>query len=465
MISSSDVPTICCELQTGILRGRPRIHPADVELLLKGSISQGLNGVNSYLFCGGKNPKGLGVFGSYHDWQAPISPEGKERLHLEPLRSFGKFIKTFGQKLAFTEKEFDTVFGFYTPYYATEYLKGKFAEKLEGKRDQLFFDGMARLLQLAGISYSLKDLQRSSLEELLSNPTLWVFCLDFMDGETQMKLVQYVERGGRLIIFPTLPIMDLSYWKKTILLDGLGIEISGKTRDNLVKVKGREILVRGETTVFRVCESSDAIIARTPDGEPCGLLKRRGKGWVLILGFGISHVFDYHIELIKGFAREMGIRPSIVVEAGEVAAVVRSSVRAVKNGKYGFLFLNNYQDEPEYVKISLKLPGENRRTKLPEIGSIYLLGRSASILPLNVFLSEEIKIKWSIVEILECKVGKPVTFLAHGAPGRDAEIVLSCKRPKIVRIDGKKIPFKYMDGLLKIHFRANGNEQKLSIQL
>lgn len=465
MVSFPDAPTICCELQTGMLRGRPKIHSADVELLLKGSISQGLNGVNSYLFCGGTNPEGLGVFGSYHDWQAPISPEGEERPHLEPLKSFGKFISTFGEKLALTEKEFDTVFGFYTPYYATEYLKGKFAEELEKKRDQLFFDGVARLLQLAGINYSLEDLQRSSIEKLLSHPTIWVFCLDFMDGQTQMKLVQYVERGGRLIIFPTLPIMDLSYWKKTLLLDGLGIEISGKTKENLVKVKGKEILVRGETTIFRVSERSDAIVARTLEGKPCGLLKRKGKGRALILGFGISHVFDYHIDLIKDFASQMGIKPSIAVKLGEIMATVRSTVRVVNNSKYGFLFLHNYKDEPEHVKISLRIPGEKRITSLPERGLIYVPQRSASVLPLNVPLSEKIKIKWSTVEVLEYKVGKPVTLLVQGAGERDAEIVFSCKRPKIARIDGKRVPFKYINGLLKIYFKPNGKQQKLSIQL
>jgi len=463
MVSSPDVPTICCELQTGILRGRPKIQPADVELLLKGSLSQGLNGVNSYLFCGGTNPEGLGVFGSYHDWQAPISAEGKERPHLEPLKSFGKFIKAFGEKLALTEKEFDTIFGFYTPYYATEYLKGEFAEELEKKRDELFFDGMARLLQLAGVNYTLKDLERSSIGELLSHPTLWVFCLDFMDGETQTKLVQYVEKGGTLLIFPTLPTRDLSCQKETLLLDGLGIEILRKTRDNLVKVKGREVLVRGETTVFRIRESSATIFARTTEGEPCGLLKRKGKGRALILGFGISHVFDYHIELIREFAREMGIHPSIVVESGEVIAVVRSTARAGRDSKYGFLFLNNYKDEPEFVKISLRLPGERKRTRLPEMGSIYVPGRSASILPLNVLLSEEVKIRWSTVEILEYKPIKPITFFVRGAAGGDCEIVLSCKRPKIVKIDEKKAPFKYTNGLLRIYFKPNGNDQNLAI--
>jgi len=465
MVSSRNVPTICCELQTGILRGRPKINRADVELLLKGSIGQGLGGVNCYLFCGGRNPEGLGVFGSYHDWQAPISTEGKERPHLEPIKSFGRFIKAFGEKLALTEKELDTSFGFYAPYYATEYLKGKFAEEIEKKRDELFFDGMARLVQLAGLNYSLKDLQRSSIEELLCYPTLWVFCLNFMDGETQMKLIHYVERGGRLLIFPTLPTRDLSLRKKTLLLDDLGIEISGRVKENLVKVRQRETLVRGEITTFRFNESPDAILATTLAGEACGLLKRRGEGQMLILGFGIAHVFDYHIELIRWLAREMGIRPSVVLESGEVAAVVRSTAKYADDSKYGFLFLNNYKDEAEDVKISLRLPGEKRRTRLPERGLLYLPGRSASVLPLNLPISEKITIKWSTAEILEYKTGNPASFVVQGPDEGESEVVFSCERPKTVEIDRERLPFKYVTGLLKIHFKPNGKHQKLSVQL
>ncbi len=203
-------------------------------------------------------------------------------------------------------------------------------------------------------------------------------------------------------------------------------------------------------------------------------MKKKGKGRVLALGFGISHVFDYHVDLIKDFASQMGIKPSIAVKLGEVTATVRSTQRAANKSRYGFLFLSNYKDEPENVKISLRMPGERKIISLPERGLIHIPRRSASVLPLNVPLSEEIKIRWSTVEILEYKVGKPVTLLVRGVAGRDAEIVLSCvgaalrgrpKKPKIVRIDGKKATSNYVGGLLKIHFKPNGKYQKLSIPL
>ncbi len=153
------------------------------------------------------------------------------------------------------------------------------------------------------------------------------------------------------------------------------------------------------------------------------------------------------------------------MKLGDVVATLRSTAKAVDDSKYGFLFLNNYEDAPENVKISLRIPGERRITSLPERGLIYVPRRSALVLPLNVPLSEEVKIRWSTVEILEYKVGKTVTLGLRGVAGRDAEIVLSCKKPKIVRIDRKKISFNYVSGLLKVRFKPKGKEQKLSIQL
>jgi len=82
------------------------------------------------------------------------------------------------------------------------------------------------------------------------------------------------------------------------------------------------------------------------------------------------------------------------------------------------------------VKISLRIPGERRITSLPERGLIYVPQRSASVLPLNVPLSEKIKIKWSTVEILEYKVGKPVTLLVRGVVERDAELCSPVREQK-----------------------------------
>jgi len=166
LISSDGVPSICCELQTGILRDRPKIYPEDVELNLKTSTAHGLNGLNCYMFSGGKGQVENESFGSYHEWQAPVTSDCKERAHIKPIKLFGMFLNSFGDKLSQTKKVYDTTIGFYPPYYATELLKGDYIKELETKRNLFFFDGLARLLQLAGFNYSIVDLENISTSEL-----------------------------------------------------------------------------------------------------------------------------------------------------------------------------------------------------------------------------------------------------------------------------------------------------------
>ena len=59
MIGGPDAPVMCAELQTGIMRDRPRLYPQDVELNLKTSAAHGLDALNAYMFSGGRNEEGM----------------------------------------------------------------------------------------------------------------------------------------------------------------------------------------------------------------------------------------------------------------------------------------------------------------------------------------------------------------------------------------------------------------------
>ena len=78
------------------MRDRPRLYPQDVELNLKTSVAHGLNGVNAYMFSGGRNDLALGAFGSYHEWQAAVTPEGRGGRTSSRSRDFGRQLRTFG---------------------------------------------------------------------------------------------------------------------------------------------------------------------------------------------------------------------------------------------------------------------------------------------------------------------------------------------------------------------------------
>ena len=184
MISGKDSPAMCVELQSGIMFDKPLLYPSDVELNLFTSCAHGLNGLNCYMFSSGKNFPGMGWLGTSHNWQAPIALDGSKRPHYNSAKKWGRIFKIFNRELASSKKEVDITVGFYKPYYMTEYLKGNFARKIEFQRNKLFFDGICRLLELCGYNFDMVDIQSASLRD---KKNLIVFCLDFMDRDTQEK--------------------------------------------------------------------------------------------------------------------------------------------------------------------------------------------------------------------------------------------------------------------------------------
>ena len=100
MLASRAVPSICAELQTGVLYDRPRLYTSDVALTLALCFGGGLNGVNGYMLAGGENPPGVGARGRFHEWQAAITSDGTLRPHAQALQQAGEWITVGREALA-----------------------------------------------------------------------------------------------------------------------------------------------------------------------------------------------------------------------------------------------------------------------------------------------------------------------------------------------------------------------------
>ena len=456
MIGDRVAPRICVETQVGGMNDRPRIYPNDINLLLRYSIGHGLNGVNAYMFCGGVNPQGFGFRGSYQEWQAPIDSKGKKTSRVKPLEDMGEFLKTFGEKIVDTKKNYDFAIGLYTPYYETNYLKGSIIEQLTVARDKFFFDGIARLLMLNGYNPRLVDIEKAKDKDLQDIPAMWVFSLDYMDQATQSKLAEYVKRGGALIMSPAAPTKNMGLLREETLLREFGVNISETAKDNLIIVSGKDYYVEGDIKIFD--SKKRRVVARTKDRKPCGILKKVKKGKLLLLGFGIMHTLDYHISLISHFMQMLNLEPDVKVSPQDVHVVMRS------NKKCGFLTISNFNDEAREVVLNFRIPDTNKSITIPQENKILLPNRSAYILPLNISLSRRTKIRYSTAEVLrtDC-TDKELKMVLHGGYGGQGEMLLEIKKPHSVVLDGTEIPFKYKDGVLKLSFGLTGKKQSLVI--
>ena len=456
MLAGPDAPAMCAELQTGIMRDRPRLYPQDVELNLKTSAAHGLNALNAYMFSGGRNEPGMGAFGAWHEWQAAVAPEGRKRPHYAALRDFGRQVRAFGPRLAGTRKHADLALGFHAPYWATEYLTGPAIEALEWKRQHLFYDGLARLLQLAHLNTSFLDLEKATLEELGRLPALVVFTLDSMDAPTQQKLVDFVRAGGRLLLNPELPRRGVGRETCTILADFLGVRAWGAVEGSLLyRVGRREALAQGTLSWF---EARDAeVVAETAEGRPCGLDLRRGSGRVLLLGFGLSHVFDYQVALVRGFAARLGVRPAVETDP-DLQVCLR------EDGHCGFLFVANFHDQPRSGRIRMALPGERRVSTFPSRGRMVLGNRRGYILPLNLPLAGGDLLRYATAEVLDAKVrGRERRLLVAGAPAAEAEVEL-VTAAKSARLDGRRVAARRVGTRLRVRFATTGRTQTLVVR-
>lgn len=381
-----DVPALCAELQTGIMRDRPRLYGTDVELNLKTSAAQGLAGVNGYMFCGGESTDDMGAFGRYHEWQAAVDSNGRERPHFEAMRRFGRWVGCVGTQMAKWRKAADTALGVYMPYLMTEYLQGEWTGKLVSERDRYWFDGIARMLMVNQYNIRFVDIDRPGRGGLTAAAVpdgLWVYTTERMDEAAQRRLMSFVETGGRLMIGPTIPTLDLSGRRCRIIADALGVGRIDPLTERRVKIAGQSG-GRGEAwldgTLISARVSGARPVLKTVGGTTVAWLKRFGRGTVLFGGLPLCHTFDPVVDLVGEMARALGIQPRAVADAdGEIPLVWRGTDRE------GVLLVPNYHDRPVRARIRLRAPAFSS-------GELVLPPRRAYFFPVGVEVLPGIRI-------------------------------------------------------------------------
>ncbi|MBI3323754.1 MAG: beta-galactosidase [Candidatus Omnitrophica bacterium] len=390
-------PALCVELQTGALFDRPRLATSDVALTLALCFGGGLQGINGYMLAAGESPPGVGARGRYHEWQAAIAGDGRLRPHARALEQAAGWVTMGGEALASSVPLANrAAFGWYAPYYMTEYLSGPTVSQLEERRDAQFFDGLARLLILAGFRMPFVDLERSTLQELRRYPVIVALSLERMAWSVQQRLLDYARSGGRLVLSPLVPDQDWTGEPAGLLRSALGIKRMKAEPGSVVTVDGEETFTEGHQWAFEVAGAE--LLGRTHSGRPCAWTKSLGRGTVMVLGFGLLHRFDYQVGLLRRLMQRVGLHPCVEAEPWDVPVLVRVSPRrSSPASRTMFVFACNPHEEIRHVKIHLRIDG--RLSEVAEGRSILLPPRSCRMLPVNHRLPGGTVVRSSTCEI------------------------------------------------------------------
>ena len=438
-ITREGSPVVCAELQTGVLSDKPRLYPADVELNLKTTFMSGVNGLNCYMFAGGTNEGGVGQFGLYHEWQAPVASDGKLRSHFKSLAKFGEFVNGIGASAAAMPPAADLDLGFYGEYYNTEYLDGPMADKMFAVRNEFFFDGLARQSYLAGYQTGLVDIKKTPA---IKAQALAVFSTMFMDAASQRKLSSYVKNGGGLLFCGETLLTDEGGKPCPVFLESLGLKAEKVRRVRTIDFLGREAYLHNQDiNTFGGLLPGDKVIARYK-GKPCGIVRRMGKGTLCLLGFHFSDKFDYFKPAFDSVCRELGVKKSVETGGYDLITMLR------RNKDSGFLLVANFHDDVMPGLIKTDFNGD--KIEFP----LLMRNRSAVIVPLHYKLKTGGMIRYATCEI---------TSVDHTSRGLEIRYNTSSMENDVIEFTAITVSSATADGA-KVHVRKNDSGTTLKIR-
>jgi beta-galactosidase len=466
LVKKAGTPPLSIETQAFIAH---HIEPDEAELLYLTVLACGISNINYYLMVGGESPRGFGCHtGKTWDISCPIALDGKRRPHFNVIQRLGQFFKLHGARLASTETVADIAVGYYEPYEACLCSEGSleqgFEESLQSLHQEYFLGerGFLTLLSMSGVGYDMVALETTPIEDLLLYRQLWVYAFDFMGEKTQKKLVEYVDRGGNLVLLPGTPYLDENMDETDAMKQLYPAKLLSRVKANrherlvpylAVDAEGiEEMVVKDYIRNFELTDETP-IAWDSKTNKPCAYRHKFGKGNATLIGFKIQYLasfHDFHRRFIQHVLNLDGVKRSTQAENMDMLAVER------KGKGYSYLFVLNPVGLPIKSKVTFKDESERKEKTIPRfLDGIELKNRGGLILAINLPITKAkatVSYTTSMIQEVEENTSSFALTLygQRDTPGETA-IVLRHK-PRSIRVeDGTKIEEKWIEAEKRLY--------------
>ncbi|MDD5367775.1 MAG: beta-galactosidase [Anaerolineaceae bacterium] len=389
-LQNTDQPLFSVEFQAGGNMDFGDGQSSLYDLHSRLCISSGMRAINHYLFCDGENDPILSPV-KRHDWGHPVRKDGTLRKHYFRYPKLSRVLDAYGSDLVRSQPKSIATIGFLLDYYMTEVNNGltqELTNVIRHQRDTVLFDMLAKGLSVTHRPFRAVELSRGDLD-VVQNPNCWVMMEKQCNAGTQQKLVDYLHQGGKLILAGRMCVEDFNLAECTILKDAIGIK----------QIVSDPAFVSRTISAFQYQDvpvsfletysgEFDEIFARSDRGEIVGFIRRVGKGKVMVFGAAMSATTLGDIDIINLMALKMDCLPLCKLDEW-------ADVRLSQGDQGGFLFINNYQDDP--IETTIHYEGH------PILGgdSVYLPARRGLILPIDWQLNDDVTIHYVTSEIIK----------------------------------------------------------------
>lgn len=156
---------------------------------------------------------------------APIGADGEITAKAEIAGWLAKFFNRHGVEFLECKPDQPVGWGLYLPY---AHQSAWSADAWHGEALREF----QRQMRQSHLDYGLVNLETASERDLFEHPNLFLVGADWMDANTQAKLVEYIRGGGRVFNLGNVPTLDENHESCDLL---------GSIREKIIMYEGKDL--------------------------------------------------------------------------------------------------------------------------------------------------------------------------------------------------------------------------------
>lgn len=356
MAANGHPPTVF-EMPGGSSCDWPPISGQDARCAYLANLAYGMKGWNYYIFAGGWNRPGTGTTGEVYDYGAGVAPDGTRRELFHVQQAFHAFCARHAW-LAEARQASDLRLALVWDYTrAARWLGDQGLLPFSAEEAwTATLKGPWITASCAGMAPTYQALDGQGV--LPTDQPLLLVAAPSLARAVQRQLVDFLRRGGRLLIAPLLPWLDEDLEPCRILAEALGAPDS---RPERFASSALQLEVCG---VANVCVSgglwdapapagAETIAVERRSGRACGWVQELpGGGAVALLGLHWVHQKLEHGRMLEALLARLGQRRLLAGGDHRLWAVLRH------DGRRCALFALNLFTFPVRARWTFAHPGE-----------------------------------------------------------------------------------------------------------
>lgn len=254
------MPPTAMEMPGGSCNDVPPILSEDLMACYMTNVAFGLRGLNYYIYTGGPNFGDTGNTCDIYDFNALVRADGTINNTYYAAQRFGEFLEN-NKWLQSAERVTSVNVAYENECFRSEFYQYKGVNYPQYETLEFIRNGVVYSLMCSGFAPSLIDISRCVPD---TDKPMILCCPTALSKASQENAVEFLKRGGKLIIMPELPELDENYNKCTILKDYVGIQTKEYTsgEQEPVVCDGEKEKIYGITVKSVITEGVDYAIAK-----------------------------------------------------------------------------------------------------------------------------------------------------------------------------------------------------------